>query len=417
MLVPFGILLAAIALAPLFFSHWWEKNYAFVAVGLSLVVVAYYGMVLHAIERVGHSMIEYVSFISIIGTLYVVAGGIQITVKGQSTPLVNVLFLGSGSVVANIIGTTGASMLLIRPWMRMNRLRYTHLHTVFFIFIISNTAGCLTPIGDPPLFLGYLKGIPFLWELENLWLPWLLTVGSLLFIFWVLDVRNYSRLPSSLAEAAEGKEKFVFRGALNAGILAVILAAVFLETPIREVLMVASGAASWYLTPREIHKANDFSFGPIKEVAWLFLGIFVVMVPALDYLSLHAEDFGLNHPIPFYFLTGALSSVLDNAPTYLTFLTTAISSVDGPGDASLSIDEKEHVLYFLAHHSSTAAAISLGAVFFGAMTYIGNGPNLLVKAIVDRSGFKTPHFLEYIYRYSLPILLPVLTVVGWWFLA
>jgi Na+/H+ antiporter NhaD/arsenite permease-like protein len=195
MIIPFGLLLGTIALAPLFAANWWLKHYPRVALSLGAITLAYYLFGLHAYETVLHTSHEYVSFIALIGSLFVVAGGIHITVKGEATPLVNVIFLGIGALISNVLGTTGASMLLIRPWIRMNRYRITAHHIVFFIFIVSNVGGCLTPIGDPPLFLGYLKGIPFWWVAEHCWQIWLVGLGILLALFYVLEYRNYLKAP------------------------------------------------------------------------------------------------------------------------------------------------------------------------------------------------------------------------------
>jgi Na+/H+ antiporter NhaD/arsenite permease-like protein len=316
-------------------------------------------------------------------------------------------------VLANLLGTTGASMLLIRPWIRMNKYRFTALHTVFFIFVVSNVGGCLTPIADPPLFLGYLKGIPFFWITARCFPAWLLACVLLLAVFFVLDRRNFLRAPLAVREKETAHEEFRIEGRRNFIFLGVILAAVIL-TPnsfvgVREAVLLAAAIASHRLTRREIYTANHFTFGPIKEVAWLFAGIFATMVPVLDYLALHAKSLGLTQPLQFYWLAGALSSVLDNAPTYLAFLAVAF------GIKGLSVDRPDEVYAFLDAHPAFVIAVSLGAVFFGAVTYIGNGPNLMVKAICDHAKVKTPSFFAYILRYSAPILLPVFAFVGWIF--
>src|SRR5437867_4503564 len=318
MIVPFGVLLAAIALAPLFFADWWHKHYPKVAYSLGAIILAYYLIGLKGHERVWHTAAEYVSFIALIGSLFVVSGGIHINVKGEATPLVNVVFLFAGAVVANLFGTTGASMLLIRPWLRMNKYRITAHHVVFFIFIVSNVGGCLTPVGDPPLFLGYLKGIPFWWVAEHCWPMWLLGVGLLLAIFFVVDYRNYLRAPKKVrAELAESHDHWRFDGLANVCFLALILGAVFLEKPLflREALMVAAAVGSYFTTRKPVHQANQFNFHPIQEVAILFAGIFATMMPALDWLQIHAKELGDPTSSFFYWGSGLLSSVLDNAPT------------------------------------------------------------------------------------------------------
>lgn len=412
MIFPFVVLLLSIALLPLLASSFWEQNYWKVSFGLAIFTAVCYGGILGDMTPLGHALLEYLSFICLIGSLFVVAGGIHITVKGESTPWKNVLFLGVGAVLANVIGTTGASMLLIRPWLRMNKYRITALHVVFFIFLISNVAGCLTPVGDPPLFIGYLMKIPFFWTLQHLFFPWLMGVSLLLVIFYVLDWRNSLRVPIGVREKETSHETWRFKGLHNFIFLAVILGAVFLDHPrfLREVLMTLAAIGSYLSTGRQIHEENNFTFHPIKEVSWLFLGIFVTMVPALRYLELHAAELGITSAWQFYWTSGSLSSVLDNAPTYLSFLSSLL------GLSGHSVDQPADVLWAVAEHPLEIMAISVGSVFFGAMTYIGNGPNLMVKSIADRAGVNTPSFFGYILRYSVPILLPVLAIVGWiWF--
>jgi Na+/H+ antiporter NhaD/arsenite permease-like protein len=406
MVIPFVLLLLCIASGPLAFPHWWERFYPHVAVGLGAVNVLTYLLVLRAPGPLLHVAQEYVSFIALIGSLFVVSGGIHIRVKGQATPAVNCLFLLIGAVIANLIGTTGASMLLIRPWIRMNRLRISAFHTVFFIFIVSNVGGCLTPIGDPPLFLGFLRGVPFWWVLERCWQAWMVGVFGLIGIFYVLDARCFRRTPESLRTSETAHEEWRFDGLHNLAFLALILGGVFLPVGWREVVMIAAALGSWLTTRATIYESNHFDFHPIKEVAWLFIGIFATMVPALENLSLHAREIGLTSEMQFYWGTGLLSGVLDNAPTYLAFLATAF------GLAGLNLEDSADMREFLAGHEHFLVAISVGAVFFGAMTYIGNGPNLMVKAIATRAGVKAPTFLGYITKFSLPILLPFLFIVG-----
>jgi len=458
MILPFGVLLTAIALGPLLTPGFWHRHYAKVAYGLGIITVGYYLLGLHAHTRVFHVAHEYVSFIALIGSLFVVSGGIHITVKGEATPHVNVIFLFLGAVVANLLGTTGASMLLIRPWIRMNKYRITAHHIVFFIFIVSNTGGCLTPIGDPPLFLGYLKGIPFWWVAEHCWPMWAVGVGALLAIFYVVDSLNYRRAPKGIrAEMAEPPDQWRFEGLSNVFFLGVILVAVFIRTPplLREGLMVAAAVGSYFMTGRQIHEANRFTFHPIQEVAILFAGIFATMIPALDWLQLNSGQVGVTSPGFFYWSSGVLSSMLDNAPTYLSFLSAIfgavidpqvvgqvqhlvqthgadIANVTGPhadqiahtlaalksyyaSELTTGTVSVEHIeVAFLVGNSqfnNYILAISVGAVFFGASTYIGNGPNFMVKAIADHQKVHTPGFLGYVFKYTVPFLLPVLILV------
>lgn len=410
-IIPFAALLLCIATMPLLLPKFWEHNFKKISCGLGAVSVLYYIIGLHNGGRMLGVAWEYISFIVFIGSLFVVAGGIYVRTKGEATPFHNVLFLAGGAVLANLVGTTGASMLLIRPWIRLNKYRFTSFHTVFFIFVVSNVGGCLTPIGDPPLFLGYLKGVPFWWVTAKCLPAWALAVTLIVGIFYFIDRVNFLQAPKKIREAETAHESLKFDGMHNLAWLALILAAVFLKKPagLREVLMVIAAVGSYKTTLKPVHEANHFSFGPIKEVAWLFCGIFATMVPALDYLESHAGNLGISTPIHFYWCSGALSGVLDNAPTYLTFLTAAF------GLKGFNIDNSAQVAQFLSSHTLYVIAVSLGSVFFGAMTYIGNGPNLMVKSIADHAKVHTPHFFVYIFRFSVPILLPVLALVGWIF--
>ena len=453
-MLPFAALLAAIALGPLLCSAWWQKHYAKVALVLAALTLSYYLGVLGAHASVLHTAREYISFVLLIGSLFVVSGGIHINVKGEATPRVNVLFLLVGGVVANIFGTTGASMLLIRPWLRMNKYRVTAYHVVFFIFIVSNVGGCLTPIGDPPLVLGYLKGIPFWWVPERCWPIWSLALAVLLAMFYLIDRQNYLRASTEIRKRlAEPGDHWRFEGLNNLFLLAVILGAVFVDRPpfLREGLMLAAALGSYFTTRRSVHEANHFTFHPIQEVAILFAGIFATMMPALDWLQSHAG--ALNQPTPafFYWGSGILSSGLDNAPTYLAFLRVTygafispdviqqvqqlvqgnpidMSALSEPARQTYAALQKYHstvlaakavtreqieVAYLLGNAglSKYLLAISVGSVFFGANTYIGNGPNFMVKAIADQQKVHTPTFLGYILKYALPYMAPMLVMV------
>jgi len=458
-MLPFGLLLAAIALAPLFFADWWSKHYAKVAFGLAILVLAYYFFGIHAAGRVltvGH---EYLSFIALIGSLFVVSGGIHINVKGEASPVVNVVFLLIAAMTANLLGTTGASMLLIRPWIRMNKYRITAHHIVFFIFVVSNVGGCLTPIGDPPLFLGYLYGIPFWWVAEHCLPMWGTGIGILLAMFYVVDRINYTRAPREIRAKETAHEEWRFDGLSNVLFLAVILFAVFVNNPpfLRELLMVGAAAGSYFTTKKQVHESNHFNFHPIKEVAILFVGIFATMMPALDWLAGNARELLGQSPAAgvFYWGAGSLSSVLDNAPTYLSFLSASFGSfvnhdvvaqvqahiasgaidfnnLTGPYAEqvrqTLEALQKYHSDHLLAKKVSTEEievcfllgnaafnkyilATSIGAVFFGANTYIGNGPNFMVKSIADHQKVRTPTFLEYVWKFTLPYMLPMLLIV------
>ena len=423
LLLPFALLLLCIAIAPLSpagLKHWWEHNFLFVSLGLAGCVAAYYlAQVPGGGGQLVHTLHEYFSFITLIGSLFVVAGGIHIKVRGEATPFGNVIFLLIGAALANVIGTTGASMVLIRPYIRMNKIRISAFHIVFFIFLVSNVGGALTPIGDPPLFLGYLRGVPFFWLIEHIFLRWLLVVGALLAVFYVLDRRSFGRVPAKLQHEIEAPDTWRFEGGVNVILLFVIIGAVFLPEKyfLRELTMLAGAAASYFLTPKPVHAENHFSFGPIKEVAYLFIGIFVTMLPALGYLELHGKEFGLTRPAHYYFASGSLSAVLDNAPTYVNFLKLAEVSAAAahPAEFAAAVasgHETAVVQTLLERAPALVMAVSLGAVFFGAMTYIGNGPNFMVKSIAESAGVHVPTFFGYILKYSLPLLLPILALAS-----
>jgi Na+/H+ antiporter NhaD/arsenite permease-like protein len=412
-MLPFVAQLLAIALMPFLAPHWWERNYPKVSVALGGIVALYYLIVLHGGMRLLVTLHEYGSFIILLASLFVVSGGIHISIEGPSTPRRNTLFLLFGAILSNLIGTTGASMILIRPWIRMNKHRFAEFHAVFFIFIISNVGGALTPIGDPPLFLGFLKGVPFFWTIAHLWQPWLLVNLLLAGIFCLMDQRSFLRMSGAPDKACLLKQGWSVEGLANLLPLVAIICAVFLATPWRESVMVRAALLSWHLTPAPVHQRNDFSFAPIREVTWLFLGIFATMIPALDYLEHHATSLATSigmGPMHFYMFTGLLSSVLDNAPTYLAFLSVELGLKGG------SLVNPEDVLRVANTDPLHLIAISLGSVFFGAMTYIGNGPNFMVKSIISGSGAKAPGFFAYILRYAIPILLPVIGLAGWLFL-
>jgi Na+/H+ antiporter NhaD/arsenite permease-like protein len=415
MALPFAALLAAIALAPLFFADWWGKNFGKVSAALAAVALVYYFGFLHAHVRVLGTAVEYFSFIAFIGSLYVISGGIHITVKGEATAGVNVAFLAIGALLANVLGTTGASMLLIRPWLRMNKYRLTGHHVIFFIFLVSNVGGCLTPIGDPPLFLGYLKGVPFWWVVKNCWPMWATGVVLLLAAFYVVDRKNFLRAPKTVRETETAHEHWRFEGLANLGFLAVVLGAVFIKRPmfLRELLMIAAAAGSWFTTNKNVHESNHFNFHPLREIAILFAGIFATMMPALDWLQTHASALGAAGPGLFFWGSGTLSSFLDNAPTYLSFLSTAVGTFAPSHATAMSLNEQQQMALLLHDPAFCAClkAVSVGSVFFGANTYIGNGPNFMVKAIADHQKAHTPSFVGYILRFTLPFMLPMLFAV------
>lgn len=403
---PFVLLLLLIALAPLFFADWWGKHYPKVSFGLGGLMILYYFFIAQKSEIVFHTAHEYFSFIVLIGSLFVVSGGINISTKDLTSPKENVLFLLFGAVIANLVGTTGASMLLIRPWIRMNKVRIAPFHIVFFIFIVSNVGGALTPIGDPPLFLGYLKGIPFFWVIARTFPMWVVGVGMLLIMFYFLDKKNYDSTSRAVHKQIEKTDEWKIQGLNNVLFLLIILAAVFISSPLflREAVIITATVASYLTTKKTIHHANHFTFHPIQEVAIIFAGIFATMIPALELLSAKASTLDHISTTFFFWNTGLLSSFLDNAPTYLSFFSVALGSMHDP---SLPVSE----LLTHADFAADVVAISIGAVFFGACTYIGNGPNFMVKSIADHYHVPTPSFIRYITHFTLPFMIPMLIVV------
>ena len=415
MVVPFVILLIMIATGPIFYHHFWEHHYPKIAVVLGAITATYYWLVLHDTHSLLHTSMEYFSFIALLASLFFASGGIMIKVDRKATPLLNVAILLFGAIIANLIGTTGASMLLIRPFIKINQDRIKPYLVVFFIFIVSNIGGALTPIGDPPLFLGFLRGIDFFWFIEHIWYIWLPTVTLILLIFYFVDSRNKG---TETDRTYSGK--FEFKGSKNLFYLLVILLAVFIDpnvmswvpnlapSPIglREIIQFSVVLLAIKTSDKEILKYNEFDIEPIREVAFLFVGIFATMIPALQLISHEANVLGDKLTVGmFFWSTGLLSGVLDNAPTYLNFLSAAM------GKFGLNINVASEVKEFMNIDVIFLQAISVAAVFFGSMTYIGNGPTFMVKSIVERAGIKMPSFFAYVYRYSLPILIPVFILV------
>jgi len=397
-IAPFVTILLALAVLPLATPWFWESNARKLVVATLLglpVLVLYARHDPAALVRTGH---DYVSFIALLGSLFVVTGGILATGDLEAAPRTNTAFLAAGAVLASLIGTTGASVLLIRPLLSTNQERRHVAHTVvFFIFIVSNTGGCLTPLGDPPLFLGYLRGVPFTWTLRLL--PhWLLVNGLLLAVYYLWDRRAHAREPvPELVRDRTAIQPLRIRGKRNLVLLLVLVAsAAGLRSPHREIVMLALAGISLAATPKAVHEENRFTFHAIAEVAALFAGIFLTMLPALDILHARGAALGITTPRQFFWATGLLSSFLDNAPTYLAFLAVAQSL----GLPAQVVGVTHEVL----------AAISAGAVFMGANTYIGNGPNFMVRAIAEGRGVRMPSFGGYM-LYSGAVLIPCFVLV------
>jgi Na+/H+ antiporter NhaD/arsenite permease-like protein len=451
MVAPFVLLLAAIALLPLLpaTADWWDSNLHrfYVAGGLAAITLLYY-LTLHAVPVQAHWPVshlalpapaglnfsqtgavlasailnEYVPFIVLLFSLYTISGGVRIEGDLAAHPLVNVAFLATGAVLASFIGTTGAAMLLIRPLLETNRERKHVKHTViFFTFIVCNCGGLLLPIGDPPLFLGYLMGVPFLWTIV-LWKEWLFVNGALLIIYFLWDFWwCYPReAPADIARDETRTHRLRFSGVwLNAWLLGGVIFSVALLDPsltfpgtgwrpwmyLREVVQLSLVGVSLAVGAGHARRANRFNYGAIIEVAALFFGIFICMQPALQILGVEGPNLGLTQPWQYFWASGGLSSVLDNAPTYVVFFETAKSLTEKLGLHPAVAGVEARLL----------VALSLGSVFMGANTYIGNGPNFMVKSIAEKSGVAMPSFFGYM-LYSVAILIPLFVLVTFLFL-
>ncbi|MCX7044283.1 MAG: sodium:proton antiporter [Candidatus Sumerlaeota bacterium] len=434
--LPFAVLLLCIALAPLFFRtrHWWERNRnkLYLSLALGLVVILYYlfrgyGYNAHdgasapglatALTILKHAiLIEYIPFIILLFALFTISGGINLRGDLPAHPLTNTLFLAIGAVLASFIGTTGAAMLLIRPLLQVNSERRHVKHTVvFFIFLVANIGGSLLPIGDPPLFLGYLLGVPFLWTL-TLWKQWLFCVIVLLAVYFIWDWFAWrAEAPGDIERDETMRAPFQLTGRVNFILLAGVVLAIGLLDPgkpipaigwkpfayMRELVMLTLAGLSWALTSSEIRKANNFRFAPIAEVAALFIGVFITMQAPIEILNIEGARLGISAPWQFFWACGLLSSVLDNAPSYVVFFSTACAQPAGPHALP--------VMYGMID-AALLTAVSCGAVFMGAVTYIGNGPNFMVKSIAEQSGIKMPGFFGYL-LYSGLILIPLFILV------
>lgn len=428
-ILPFCGMLGSLALMPLLATHFWETHYGKVAFAWSLITIlslmAFFGISLTQLEVLGTLFHHYLPFVIMIGALYTISGGIQIEVEAEATPTVNTVLLALGALLAGWIGTTGASMLLIRPMLHVNRNRKNRVHQmIFFIFLVANIGGALTPLGDPPLFLGFLNGVSFFWPTQNLILPMIFMFLPLLILFYSID-RYWVFKEGVIFKRVQ--PQVMVKGKLNGFfflgvIIFVLLSGLWhpaysfsvggihleLQNVIRDGGLVLLALISWIFTPAEIHKANRFSWEPLKEVAKLFFGIFITVIPVIAILDAGLQGAmaplislvdvgGQPQNMMYFWLSGLLSSFLDNAPTYLVFFNMA------GGDASL----------LMSTLSKTLVAISLGSVFMGAMTYIGNTPNFMVKSIAESHNISMPSFFVYM-LWSLGILFPLFFFLSWW---
>ena len=417
--LPFAAMLLSIAILPLLAPGLWEHNRNKAI--LSFVLGAPVAIWTASLEStaVVHAAGEYLAFILLLGALFVISGGIVVRGTLAGTPGLNMILLAIGAVLASMIGTTGASMLLVRPLLRANSVRIRKAHVfIFFIFVVANGGGLLTPMGDPPLFLGFLRGVPFTWTLR-LWREWMFANGILLILFYFVDSTIFRRedleRPGDLDRVAvehevpisiAGKQNFLYL----AGVVAVLLLSgtLGLPAPVQDAGLLAMVALSWLTTPKPLRAENGFTWSPIVEVAALFAGIFATMIPALAILNARGAALGLQHPWQYFWASGVLSSFLDNAPTYLTFASAASGAV---GTNAEDLGQ----LLLTDHGAALLAAVSLGSVLMGANTYIGNGPNFMVKAIAEQAGVRMPGFFGYM-AWSGAILIPLFAAITWVFL-
>ena len=435
--VPFAGMLLSIALFPLLAPALWHHHYPKItaawAVGVVVPFVAVYGDA--AVHELAHvAIVDYVPFIILLSALFTIGGGIFIRGTLRGTPWTNASLLAMGTVLASWVGTTGAAMVFVRPLLRANKLRRHRAHTlVFFIFLVANIGGALTPLGDPPLFLGFLHGVPFFWTLA-LWKEMALTAALVLGCYVALDLYHWRREDPVLRAPFDApREPISVDGAHNLLLLGGVLAAVIMsgvwhpgevsifgvhqqvQSLLRDAILIVLLLVSWRTTPASVRAENEYSWAPIREVAILFAGIFATIIPVLA--MLRAGEHGalayvirsVQDPAHFFWATGILSSFLDNAPTYLTFLSTALGRLY-PG-----IAEREAIHRLIAESPAFLQAIATGAVFMGANTYIGNAPNFMVKSIAEEAGVSMPSFFGYILRYSLPVLIPTFFLTTWVF--
>ena len=431
--VPFIGILLSIAVFPLVTPHFWHHHFGkvstFWAIILIIPFIIFQGLSVTVYELLHVSLLEYIPFIILLLALFTISGGVRVTGSLQGSPIVNTGIILLGTILASWMGTTGAAMMLIRPLIRANKWRKNNVHViVFFIFLVANIGGSLTPLGDPPLFLGFLKGVDFFWTTTNMLMPMLTAVAILLVIFFGLDSYFYwqEQIPTEISNSVN-KVKFGLEGKVNLVLLLGVIGAVLLsgfwhpgisynvyhvevelQNLVRDVLLLSLTVASWKITSLDVRKANEYSWFPIMEVAKLFAGIFVTIIPAIAILkagtdgalSLVIKSVSDSHGNPvnymYFWATGVLSSFLDNAPTYLVFFNTA-----GGDPVSLMTTGQQTLL-----------AISAGAVFMGANTYIGNAPNFMVKSISEEAGINMPSFFGYMLKYSIPILIPIFIIIS-----
>jgi len=435
--IPFVGILLSIAIFPLIAPEFWHHNFGkislFWATSLIIPFLLKQGFEITLYELLHVGLLEYIPFIILLLALFTISGGVQLKGSLVGSPTLNTLILFIGTVLASWMGTTGAAMLLIRPLIRANSFRKNKVHViVFFIFLVANIGGSLTPLGDPPLFLGFLKGVDFFWTTSAMFVPMLFMSISLLIIFFVIDTILYKK-ESQIPKQDDNKEKIGIEGSFNLLLLAGVVGGVLLSgfwkpgisyevyhVPLeiqnltRDLLLLVLTYMSWRLTSMKIRDANEYTWFPIIEVGKLFAGIFITIIPAISILkagkngalasvvSSVSSESGEPINYMYFWLTGILSSFLDNAPTYLVFFNAAL------GDTMTVSD-------LMGQGSQTLLAISAGAVFMGANTYIGNAPNFMVKSISESSGIEMPSFFGYFLKWSVPILMPLFIITTYLF--
>ncbi|MCK4413939.1 MAG: sodium:proton antiporter [Candidatus Eisenbacteria sp.] len=429
--IPFAGILLSIALGPLLVPHFWHRHFAKISAFWALAfavpfVIAFKGAAVHEILHI--YLIDYIPFIVLLWALFTASGGILLRGRLAGTPLVNLIMILIGTALASWIGTTGAAMLMIRPILRANAQRRSRVHiVVFFIFLVANVGGALTPLGDPPLFLGFLHHVPFFWTTTNLFPHMIFVVAILLAVFFLWDTLLYRReqadLPPAKSEPLrlEGAHNFLFLGGVLGGVLLsgmwrpgeinVLGVQLGIQSIARELILITMGLLSVITTRKQIRTDNEFTWFPIQEVAYLFAGIFMTIIPALAILRAGPDGAlawllaAVQEPVHYFWVTGGLSSFLDNAPTYLTFFNSAL------GKFSAGMPEPEAVAALIRDKSIYLKAIAAGAVFMGANTYIGNAPNFMVRSIAQESGVPMPSFFGFMIRFSIPILIPIFVLV------
>lgn len=428
LILPFIILLLMIATGPIFYQNFWHKYYIKISMIISISICIYYIIYLNSLFKILITLIEYIQFILLILVLYISSGGIFIEINKKINSKINLLILFFGSCISNLIGTTGASIILIRPYIKINKKNIKPYHIIFFIFIISNIGGSLTPIGDPPLFLGFLKGVPFFWTLKNNFLPWIFSLIILGGFFYIIDFKNHIDIKNKIKK--DKKPYILIYGGKNFFWLIIITISIFLENKIfhfipdikynnhsisfiREIIIILIILFLYKNANKYAFKKNKFNFKPLEEICFVFIAIFISILPILEIINNLAQSNKFINIINYntlYWSTGLLSGFLDNAPTYLNLLNAIMSTYDA------NIHNIENVKFYTKgiysiNNILELKAISIASVFFGALTYIGNGPNFIVKSIAEKYGIKMPSFFEYIIYFSIPLLMPVLIII------